>query len=212
MKLGTIAGGVGTTTTISIQHVPQFLSWVGATTLTALRVSVLGDGVILDLDANGLDALKAVRMFGQVANGFIIPLANGIVKNKTVEIVATNAAVGAIDIYGISRRDNANVYFQSLKATVLASSGETFRKFAYLGLPSLAPTDILTVEFADGLVQKFDQPEVLASLQLSQNVVGTYGIDNFDGKIKRVMLTPVANEIVHVMRFVPVGNVSQTIE
>ena len=211
MRLGTIAAGVGTATTINAQFVPQFLYWNNATTLQGLRLSVLGDGVIIDLDTNGLNALKAVRMPGLVANGFLLPIANGIVKNKTIEIIATNGVAGAIDLYGVNIRNNGNVYFQSLKQTVLASSGETFEKFAFLGLPSLAAGDVLNVEFADGLVQKFDQVEAQAYLGLTQNAVSSYGIDNFEGKVKRVMLTPAANEIVHVMRFAPVGNVSQTV-
>jgi len=211
MQIGTIAAGAGVITTINVQFLPQFLLWNDAATLQGLRVNVLGDGNTVDLDTAGLDVFQGVRQYGQVANNFLLPLANGIVKNKSVEIIATNGGANAITLYGINMRNNGNIYFQSLKATVVADSGATFRRFAFLGLPNFAATDLLTIGFKDGLVQKFNQAELFAWLQLTQNDVSFEGIDNFDGKIDYVQLTPAANEIVHIMRFWPVGDVSQTL-
>jgi hypothetical protein len=211
MKIGQAASGIGTATTINTTFVPQFLYWNNATLPQGLRVSVFGDGVICDLDTNGISIFRGLRNPGYKTAGFMIPLSDGLITGKNVEIVFTNGVAAAIDIYGISIQ-KGRIYMQSLKQTALASSGIEIRGFACLGLPTIAAGDITNVEFMDGLVQKFDQVEIQSYYQMFQNDVngGISGlIDNFEAKIKRVNFTPAANETIYIMRYAPVANLSQ---
>jgi hypothetical protein len=212
MILGTIAGGVGVSTTIETTFLPQFISFDAAAP-TSIRVNVLGDGVICDITAAAIPALRSMRYFSQVtATEVLLPLANGLVKGKNVQITIVNSAAAAFTLYGTSITNNGNVYVQSLTQNVLASSGAMFSRFAFLALPSIAATDILNILYQDGLVQQTDRFELPAMLQMSQGINGAsiYGIDNFEGKIKSVQFTPTAAQLVFMVRFSAVGDVSQT--
>ena len=101
-QIGTMTTGVGVVTTFNLTWVPQYIHFVAGTQLTGLRVSVLGDGVITDLDAAGLSVLYNIRQFGQVTDGYTIPVANGLVRGKNVEITATNSAAQTPILYGVS--------------------------------------------------------------------------------------------------------------
>jgi len=212
MILGTIAGGVGVSTTIETTFLPQFISFDAAAP-TSIRVNVLGDGVIWDITAAAIPSLRTMRYFSQVsATEVVLPLANGLVKGKNVQITIVNSAAPAFTLYGTSVTNNGNVYVQGLTQNVLASSGAMFSKFAFLALPSMAATDIMNILYQDGLVQQTDRFELPAMLQLTQGVNGTaiYAIDNFEGRIKSVQFTPTAAQLVFMVRFSAVGDVSQT--
>jgi len=73
--IGTMTTGVGVVTTFNLTWVPQYIHFVAGTQITGLKVTVLGDGVIMDLDAAGLSVLYNIRQFGQVINGYTVPLA-----------------------------------------------------------------------------------------------------------------------------------------
>ena len=45
--IGTMTTGVGVVTTFNITWVPQYIHFIAATQITGLRVTVLGDGVIM---------------------------------------------------------------------------------------------------------------------------------------------------------------------
>lgn len=215
MKIGTIATGVGVATTINLQFLPQFLYWVDPVTPQALRVNVQGDGIVTDLDTAGINAINGMRLLDVPTNGKLIPLANGIVKNKNVEITFTNGVANTIDVYGISIANNGNVYMQSIKNSVIAASGVEIRKFAFLSLANAAATDIINITYQDGLTQLTALAEldpVLAMVESNVNGTNVQAIDNFDGRIKVVQFTPTATQVIHVVRFLTVGDVSQSIQ
>ena len=206
MKIGQLAAS--TTTTINLTWLPQYLYMVLSTVATAFKVTVFGDGVISDLDGNGLDTFGQQRLIGQETNGYIIALSNGIIKNKNVEITITNAVAAGVDVYGIVREEG-DVYVQTIRQQVLANSGADFMDFAYLGFPSAAAGDKFTVTFEDGTVHDLNRLELTAMLQFTQNIVtGNYIIDNLDGEIRKVNFIPGAAQTVYVQRFLPVGDVS----
>lgn len=197
--IGTLTTGVGVVSTFNLTWVPQYIHFVAATQLTGLKVTVLGDGVIMDLDAAGLSALYNVRQYGQVTNGYTIPLADGLIPGKNVEITATNSAAQTPILYGTSLQ-KGSAYIQCLRQTALANSGVVLEKFAALGIPAIAATDVLNITYVDGLVQKVEAAELPAAVNLfssaSLNV-----IDNVEGYIDTVQFTPVANRTVYVMRY-----------
>lgn len=206
MKIGQLAASA--TTTINLTWLPQYLYMILATVATAFKVTVFGDGVISDLDGDGLDTFGQQRLVGQETNAYMIALTNGIIKNKNVEIVITNAIAGTVDVYGIVREEG-DTYVQTLRQQVLANSGADFTDFAFLGFPSAAAGDVFTVTFEDGTVHQLNRLELVAMLQFTQNIVtGKYEIDNLDGEIRKVNFIPAAAQTVYVQRFLPVGDVS----
>jgi hypothetical protein len=105
-------------------------------------------------------------------------------------------------------------YIQSLRQTVLASSGANFGNFSYLSLANCGASDLVNVTYRDGMVQKVDpQNELPAILAMYQNPINStnYALDNWQSNIRNVQFTPVATQIVHIVRVVPVGNVMQTV-
>lgn len=198
-QIGTLTTGVGVVTTFNLTYVPQYIHFVAATQLTGLKVTVLGDGVIMDLDAAGLSALYNIRQFGQVTNGYNIPLTDGLIPGKNVEIVATNSAAQTPILYAMSMQ-KGSAYIQSLRQTALANSGVVLKKFAYMAIPAIAAADVLNITFVDGLVDKVEAAELPARSNLYQSASLNI-IDNVEGMIDTVQFTPSANRTVYVVRY-----------
>lgn len=208
MLLGTIAAGVGTATIITTQFVPQYLYFNNATTIQSLLVSVQNDGVVTDLDTNGINNFAALRLPGRQTNGFYIPLSNGNIPGRTVTMTFVNGVAAAIPVYGISFQ-NGNTYVQILRQAVLASSGTKIEKFAFLGIPSVAAADIINIEYADGYIHESSNVELTAMQAFYQNNVnGTTvaGVDNFAQNVKSVRFTPAAAQTVYTLRYISVGS------
>ena len=204
MKLGTLTTGSGVVTVITLNYLPAYLYYITTTQLEGIKVNVAGDGVILDLDANGLNAVSGIRRYGAVANSYLIPLADGFVPNKVVEITIINGEAATQDIFGFSLQ-RASTYIVSLRQTVLAASGSIFVDFAHLGILSMAATDQLTIGYVDDLVQDFTDVELLGMYTLYSNEVDSHCIDNVEGMIDYVKLIPAANRVVVVTKYVPIG-------
>lgn len=205
MKIGTTGAVAATAYPFNLTFLPQYLFFVAAAAPTALKVSIFGDGVITDLDAAGVLAVQGIRLNGRVTNGYLIPLANGLIKNKNVEIIYTTGGAVAIDLYGISLK-NGNAYIQCLRQTALANSGVTIDKFAFLGLGNGATGDIININYSDGLSQKVAFEELKATLALYCNDVNNMiGIDNVDAEISSVSFVPAATQIIHLVKYAIVG-------
>lgn len=207
MKIGNAAANA--TTTINLQFLPQYLTFDDATTISALKVTVLGDGTILDVNQKGILALRKYRLLGQAsAARSMIPLANGIILNKTVQIVIVNAA-NASDVYATSIQ-KGSMYLQTIGNAVLLNSGYKFEKFAALAIPDLAAADEVNVEFIDGLVQKLELNEIDLLSFFSENQINV-AFDNFAKNIKSVQITPAATQTVFLSRWISIGNVNQNV-
>lgn len=220
--IGTIASGIGTTTTITaVDYIPQFLYWNNATTLQSARVTVNGQP-ILDLDTAGLNIFRSLRTNGLVTNGFLIPLANQLITGKTMDLTFTNNVAAAITVYGFSIRRNqpAPVYIQSLQKTINANTGTMITGFSFLGVPNMATTDLMTVHFSgdvpDGgfsnrgsLDQKMEREIVQALLAYTQSDVNgalPYSVDNADGGISSIDFLPTAAQKIYLQRYASVGS------
>ncbi len=209
MKIGTIAGGVGTKTTISLNYLPQFLKYIPVTQLTSIQINVLGDGILTDLDTQGIDDLNEVRKLGFETGSTMLALADGKVINKNVEINCVNATANPIDLYDISLRYGTK-YIQNLRSKALASSGIQISNFHFMGLGNAVDGDLLVVDFRDNFTQRIDIPELKEISGFTQNEVAQV-LDNYQKKIMRVTYTPAADTTIYVSKVVPIGNLSQPI-
>lgn len=200
MILGTLTTGAASVDTIRLNYLPQYIYYVAATQLTSIRVSVAGEAVILDLATGGLNVISGMRRYGAVANSYLIPLADGFIPNKVVEITTVNSAAQTPIIYGASLR-KGQVYMTNLQTTVLAASGQLFEDFSHLGVVSMGATDALTVGYVDGHIQEYNSVELLGYYTLFSNEVDSYCIDNFDGAIDYVKLIPAADRVVVISKW-----------
>lgn len=198
-QIGTMITGAAIFTTFNLTWVPQYIHYVAATQIAGLKVSVLGDGVITDLDAAGLSILHNIRQFGKVENGYTIPVANGLIRGKNCEIVVENSGVDTPVLYGISMAAGDH-YIQCLRQTALANSGVEVEKFAYLGIPAMEAADVLNITYVDGLTQKVEFAELKAMSNIFQSEPLNV-IDNVEGMIDLVQYTPVANKTMYLVRY-----------
>lgn len=209
MLIGTLAAS--TTTTINLNYLPAYLYFVAATTPTTFQVNVAGDGVIANLDDDGVDMIGTLNRQNRVSNSFLIPLADGLIKGKNVDITITNAVAGTVSVYGFSVSPGAT-YIQHLSQTVYANSGASFDNLAAYMAPNAGTTDLYTVTYRNGTVQQFNRIEMLPILGASQAVVlsNSYVFNNYDQTIRMIQVTPAANQTVYVTRFIPVGGVTDS--
>lgn len=197
--IGTMTTGAAVSSTFNLTFVPQYIYYVAATQISSLKVTVLGDGVVTDLDDTGLSALYNIRQFGQVTNGYMIPVADGLIPGKNVEITAVNSAAQTPTLYAIALQ-KGQAYIQCLRQTALANSGIVLEKFAYLAIPAIAAADDLNITYVDGLVQKVTNAELPAIAALYQSASLNI-IDNVEGFINTFQYTPAANRTVYVVRY-----------
>lgn len=213
MKIGQITTGSGVVTTFKLNYVPQYLYYIAATQFTSMKVTVAGDGVILDLDNAGLNAVSGIGRFGLVANSYYIPLATALIPGKVCEITVVNSAAQTPDLYGHSLQNSmreAGVpigYVKSFRQTVLANSSQMFETFAQLALASPTTSDIITVGFVDGHVEQFESTELLGWITLVQNEVDSYVINNLEQMIDWVKIVPSTDRTIIVTQFVIPGRV-----
>lgn len=205
MRIGTIAGGIGTTTSINLTYLPQYIGFTIGTTPQAIRIQVLGDGITYDLDANGIDQLNGFEVNGLIANSYIFPLADGLVKGKNVTITITNGDAAAFDLYGWSKIQAMN-YFVYQTQNILANSGVLFDKFGLLAIATPGALDSFRTTYQSGIVEESFREELNFDVQYFQNpVTGIYLINNLDQIIKSVNIIPSADRVAYLMRFSPIS-------
>jgi len=204
MKIGSIAAS--SAGTISLDFVPQFIYFIAATVPTSFKARVLGDGVIKDLDGNGLDMIKNRGAIGVPTNGYLIQVASGLVREKNFILDITNALASTLDVFGINVFDRGLFYHQTIQNKILANSGKRLTDFLSLGLQGFAATDDLTINYRDGLSQEYDTEELEPVLGLFQNETKDL-IDNVQGLIKSIQYTPSSDRTVYLTRLVAASGV-----
>ena len=208
MKIGTIAGGVGVTTLISLTYLPSVLQWDGVEIPTNLKVTVLGDGVICDLDKDGIQAATRMLRVGNRINGYFVPMSDGIVTGKNVEIAVTNNGADPIDLYGYSTQ-KGSTYIRSLQQKVFASSGVQLSDFFQCALPNMLETDELNITYTGGFVQKFAPSDLRMDVSFDTFVGGDsfdFRVQNTDARVKLLSFIPTVDEQVYIFKYSPVGN------
>jgi hypothetical protein len=209
MLIGTAAAS--TTTQFNLAYIPQYLDITNIATVTRLRVTALGDGIILDLDAAGLAALRNTRFQSTLAttvlNRFF--LANGIVKGRNCLIEVTNGAtVSAVYASAQGDEGEGTLYYQSVIQKVFGNTGTTFKRFGVLSMPSLALADYVQIEYNDGANVRMDQAELrglIAQYQSLDGNVNDFKIDNLDSIIQSVTVYCAADQQVYVQKYLAVA-------
>jgi hypothetical protein len=201
--IGTMTTGAAVVSTFSLTYLPEQIFFVAATQLTALKVEVLGEGVICDLDAAGINALGRSREISAVTNGFAIQLADGLIKGKNVTITATNSAAQTPTLYAIVR-NAGRLYVNSSRQQLFANSPIDLDKFLYLALPNLGATDAVNITYQDGTTSNTNRAEMQYIATLSENVQNTasdYVIDNYEQDIKAVNITQSTTASIYIQKF-----------
>jgi len=205
--LGTIAGGVGVSTTIQLTYLPQYLGFFVAINPTSIRINVLGDGVTMDLDTAGIVQMNGWETLGLQATQVVLPLADGLVKGKNVEITIVNNGVPAFNIHGWSKLASKN-YFIYQRQTILANSGVDFSNFALLAVTAPGALDIFNLTYRSGIVEaNATLNEVQFDVSYFQNNVGVFLINNIDQILSGVNIIPSAQRVAYLMKFEPIGNI-----
>jgi len=204
--LVTLTTGAAVVTPANLQFLPERISYAAATQLNGIKITVQGDGVVFDSDANGLTHMGVSRVIGQVTNNYVFTLANGLLKNKNVLFEFTNSAAQTPVVYFDSDSQEPNPLFLQMMKVPILVGGNDFTDFATLALPSLAAADSITVLYRDGTVQaNMTRADLQYKLGFIQNVVNTplYFIDNYDMRIKSVSVNAAAAQTGYMQRFVP---------
>lgn len=205
MLIGTMTTGVGIVSTFQLNYLPAWLYYVAATQLTSIKIDVSGDGVVLDLDAEGLSAASGIRRYGAVANSYLLPLADGLVPNKVVTISATNSAAQTPALYGFSLQA-ASAYIKTTRIYALAGSELIIDKFGHLAFgASLSDNDIINVRFVDGTIQKFVGTELKGLYTIYSNEIDSFAIDNVESMIDSVSFIPTAALTLYKTVYVPLA-------
>lgn len=218
--VGAIASGVGVTTQINaFNTVPQFLYFEIGTTPQNLKVNVSGDTLICDLDTAGLNAIKNQRVLGSATNGFLIPLANGLITGKNIDITLVNNVATAFTLFAVSFQAapvDAPGYFYNLGITVNAGATAEINNFKYLGVPSFSALDILNTYGNKLMANGQDTGQDWSGKMELENTRGTLAwyenntgnkvaIDNLNGQFTKILFTPNATQKIYVQRLAPVA-------
>lgn len=223
--VGIVASGVGINTNLpALTYVPQFLYFEIATTPQAIKVNVNGDGLVLDLDTAGINAMSNIRSNGRPTNGFLLQLSNGLVKGKNVDISVTNGVAAAFTVYAINANEVVDVpaYMVTTGIQINASQSFDLGNFSYCAIPSFVAADILNLFGAKRNIQGMPVGQAFSTkqevetlrgiLQLTENMTtAKNAIDNFDGTWLQLNFTPNAAQKIYVQRPIEVGKFSPTL-
>ncbi len=185
-------------TDIQLPYCPALLL-VNVTTITRIKVNVLGTGVVVDL--NTASIIQKLGTLGQVAGTDLllaIPVANGVFGGKNTTITIAND--GAIQLFATAF-GKGSYYFRSVQQVVLANSGYNFVDFQYLTLAAVGVDDEINFTWADGTVQKMSRTELVYLAKTQSNVSfadDTFVINNLNGQIRNFNYIPTAERQVAI--------------
>lgn len=197
---GSVAASVAGT--FNITYIPQFISFTIASAPTSFQINVQGDGVIFNLDANGVTGMSNIRAVGVIGNTYMFQLADGLINGKNGTVTITNSAAATLNVNCWSK-DVGSMYMVYATQNALTQSGIQLNKFAYAAFPSAAAADSFTLEYNSGITQVATRDDLNANLQWTQNqVTSRYNIDNIaPAMMKKVTFIPVAAQNVYVMNY-----------
>lgn len=195
-----IYSGNPTTAGVDIQlpYCPALLI-VNVTTITRIKVNVLGTGVIVDLNTPLI--IQKLGTLGQLADSdrlIAIPIANGVFGGKNTTITIANN--GAIELYATSF-GKGSYFFKSVQQVVLANSGYNFTDFQYLTLAEINFDDEINFTWNDGTVQKMSRTELVYLAKTLTNMDFTDDslvINNINGQIRNFNYIPIAERQVAI--------------
>lgn len=204
MKRATLTGSL--TYEIVDNYIPEMLIFKKTTGAlpTALRVTVSGTKVITDLDTNGMKAIAANRNINDPTATYIkIPLADGLITGKNIQISITCAATtDNNDLLFFSRNKSGENLICAIRQKVFQSSSTRLKSFGLLYVDGSTASDSFNVTMNDGLVHPWTLDEVILETYETTNGANTFAIfDNFDLKYKEVELILAADRYVTLVYF-----------
>lgn len=209
--LGTVAGGIGTTTSFTQQFLPEVI-WFTTATPPDINIKISGDGTTWDVPGLAVNEFATIRQLSRTANYYLLRTASGLVKGKMTTYTITNQTAAAFNVYGDSRVTpvaSQLFYVLANSQVCLAASGYTFTGFDYLSFANAGATDRYNVTYMDGTQQPYDsRDELKAMLQLYQNSISSvaYNFDNISKNIKSVQVIPAAQQTAYINWKAPVGS------
>ena len=194
----------GATTAREITFCPQFLVISGVAAIDCdVKVQTLQDGVIVDVDNAGLQAVKQPAAIGvPSANYVVLQLTNGLLGNATTIItIANNDGINPVDVFGTSEMGKGNTYTSVFRTRVFANAGQSFSNFSAMYIPAAGADDIFSVfSKSKGLNDNMKREEIRALTLYSQGL-DVFAILNFDQSVTNVVYTPTADRDVYTMAF-----------
>src|SRR5690606_10531729 len=119
-----------------------------------ISVNVQGDGVIMNLDPDGVDAMSNINQVLSSASrdtvGRVFQMAEGLVNGKNTFWTIDNQDAAAVNVYGWSKQKLATFWLTYLTQLNLANSGTDYTKFAYIAIPGATAADNFSVLYNDG--------------------------------------------------------------
>lgn len=191
------------TTSFTPQWVPQYLVFETATVPSALQIELLGGtDQLVNLDGAAITALNNFLKPSLVsaAGQYIIPLSDGLIRGKNINISITNATAVAFSVFGVSRNLMGKKYLKSKINQVLQNSGQVFTNFDALLIPGMAATDTLVLTDQNGRSDNYE-PDSLEDLSSLDQAVVQPQVNNLGRMYSQANFTPAADRNVTVLEF-----------
>lgn len=206
LGLGYVWGTIGasTTGTFNFQQIPMFIEFTATTVPTLFQIEVNGEGMIFNLDGNGLTGMTHIRHQNRTTNTYIFQLANGLINGKNGIVTIANAVAGTLTINAWSPILKGNTYNVFGRLSALAAQVLPLKKFSYASFYSAASTDRFAISYNDGSTDNVGRDEVARMLGYTQGYFPTnpYNIDNISpARVNDVQFLPTAAQTVYAMRY-----------
>lgn len=204
MILAVVWGSVGasTTGTFSFNFVPQFIEFIAPTSPSLFQINVNGDGMVFNLDTNGLSGMTHIRAVNRATSSYMFQLSDGLLNNKNGTVTITTG-VSAVTVRAWSPVKNGTMYLTYNPAAALAAQAYNLQKFAYASFPSAAAADPFQLAYADGSLDNVTREELNTYLGYTENTgITRYAVDNISpARISMVTFTPAAAQTFYVMKY-----------
>lgn len=191
-------------TSFTPQWCPQYLIFETATVPTLLQIDRLGSTEQLsNLNGAGITAMNNfLKPSNPTSAGiWVIPIADGLIRGKNINITIANATANAFNVYGISRNLKGTRYLKSKLNQVIANSGQEFENFDALLMPGMGANDNLILTDQRGNADNYEVDSLEDMSSLDQSVLQPQ-INNLGGTYSRAVYTPTANRDVVMLKFV----------
>lgn len=163
---------------IIIPFCPQ---WVGiapgaAGTITSVAGRTLGVGQSIDLDSTGVNILGRPRIGGSFVGSnrmWLIPTADGVIKDKTLQLDLTTGAGGTVVCYALGRREGKVPYINARTTTTIGTA-LSIKNFFACGSDTTSTDNITVVgrplfEGEKALTHNITPAELIAMANLFSN-------------------------------------------
>jgi len=187
-------------------YVPEYLCFKKTTgnLPTAIKVIVGGSTVIVDVDLAAAKFVSSLRKFADMTATYLkLPLANGFMKNKNIQIMITCGATTDVnDVYFYNETPNGDTLIRTIRQKIFQTSGMKFSKFGALYVDTAANTDNFKIKVANGQSHNAYLDEIYLEQYEKTNANLAYCIfDNLDQQFSEVEIIPAADRYVTVMDF-----------